>query len=102
METAEDGKGPGGTQQDGWRQKRRMVSLPEVHGTVPIPLTGSFWKKLLAFAGPGYLVAVGYMDPGNWATDLAGGSRFGYALLAVIPMSNLMAVLLQGLASTRP
>ena len=98
METAEDGKGPGGTQQDGWRQKRRMVSLPEVHGTVPIPLTGSFWKKLLAFAGPGYLVAVGYMDPGNWATDLAGGSRYGYTLLSVIMMSNLMAILLQALA----
>ena len=55
--------------------------------------------KLLAFAGPGYLVAVGYMDPGNWATDLAGGSQFGYALLSVILISNLMAVLLQGLAS---
>ena len=58
-----------------------------------------WWRKLLAFAGPGYLVAVGYMDPGNWATDLAGGSRFGYTLLSVILLSNLMAVLLQGLAS---
>src|SRR6186713_14957 len=74
-------------------------SLPEVHGSVLIPIGGGFWKKMLAFAGPGYLVAVGYMDPGNWATDLAGGSRFGYALLSVILISNLMAVLLQGLAS---
>ena len=57
------------------------------------------WRKLLAFAGPGYLVAVGYMDPGNWATDLAGGAQFGYTLLSVILMSNLMAILLQGLAS---
>jgi manganese transport protein len=61
--------------------------------------TGSFFRKLLAFAGPGYLVAVGYMDPGNWATDLAGGSRFGYTLLSVVLLSNIMAVLLQGLAS---
>jgi manganese transport protein len=65
-----------------------------------VPVTGAvWWRKILAFAGPGYLVAVGYMDPGNWATDLAGGSAFGYTLLTVILMSNLMAVLLQGLAS---
>jgi manganese transport protein len=69
-----------------------------VHRTVEV--NGATWfRKLLAFAGPGYLVAVGYMDPGNWATDLAGGSRFGYTLLSVILLSNLMAVLLQGLAS---
>src|SRR5881227_1005179 len=74
-------------------------SLPEVHGTVPIPLTGGPWRKLLAFAGPGYLVAVGYMDPGNWATDLEGGARFGYTLLSVIMISNLMAILLQALAA---
>ena len=74
-------------------------SLPEVHGTVPIPLTGGFWKKMLAFSGPGYLVAVGYMDPGNWATDLAGGARYGYTLLSVIMISNLMAILLQSLAA---
>src|SRR5256885_9635763 len=74
-------------------------SLPEVHGTVPIPLTGGPWKKMLAFAGPGYLVAVGYMDPGNWATDLAGGARYGYTLLSVIMLSNLMAILLQALAA---
>src|SRR6476659_8581329 len=92
--------GAGGTwRPDGWRLPPGTVSLPEVHGSVPIPLTGGFWRKLFAFAGPGYLVAVGYMDPGNWATDLAGGSRFGYTLLSVVLLSNIMAVLLQGLAS---
>ncbi len=75
------------------------VSLPEVHGTVAVPTGAGFWRKLLAFAGPGYLVAVGYMDPGNWATDLAGGARFGYALLSVVFVSNLLAVLLQALAA---
>jgi manganese transport protein len=82
----------------GWRRARVAPSLAEVYRSVPVGST-STWRKLLAFAGPGYLVAVGYMDPGNWATDLAGGSRFGYALLSVILISNLMAVLLQGLAS---
>src|SRR5207245_7435205 len=62
------------------------------------PTTASFWRKLAAFSGPGFLVAVGYMDPGNWATDLAGGARFGYSLLAVIMISNLMAILLQHLS----
>lgn len=82
----------------GWRRARTTASLSEVYRTVPV--TGaSFFRKLLAFAGPGYLVAVGYMDPGNWATDLAGGSRYGYTLLSVILLSNLMAILLQGLAS---
>ena len=66
---------------------------------MPIPSTGGFWRKMLAFAGPGYLVAVGYMDPGNWATDLAGGSRYGYTLLSVIMLSNLMAILLQALSA---
>jgi manganese transport protein len=75
------------------------VSLPEVHRSVEIPTGASFWRKLFAFAGPGYLVAVGYMDPGNWATDLAGGARFGYALLSVIVISNFMAILLQALAA---
>jgi manganese transport protein len=65
---------------------------------VAVPQGASFWRKALAFAGPGYMVAVGYMDPGNWATDLAGGSRFGYALLSVILLSNLMAILLQALS----
>jgi manganese transport protein len=82
----------------GWRRARVAPSLAEVYRSVPVG-AASTWRKILAFAGPGYLVAVGYMDPGNWATDLAGGSRFGYALLSVILISNLMAVLLQGLAS---
>ena len=82
----------------GWRLPRGTVSLPEVHATIPIPGTG-FLRKFLAFAGPGYLVAVGYMDPGNWATDLAGGAQYGYALLSVIMLSNLMAILLQALAA---
>ncbi|MEB3191321.1 MAG: Nramp family divalent metal transporter [Snowella sp.] len=75
----------------------QAASLSEVHRTVGIPSGKGFWRKLLAYAGPGYLVAVGYMDPGNWATDLAGGSQFGYTLLSVILLSNLMAVLLQSL-----
>ena len=82
----------------GWRQPRLAPSLAEVYRTVPVR-GGSWWRKALAFAGPGYLVAVGYMDPGNWATDLAGGSQFGYTLLSVILISNLMAILLQGLAA---
>src|SRR2546428_547061 len=82
----------------GWRRPRLAPSLAEVYRTVPVS-TGAWWRKALAFAGPGYLVAVGYMDPGNWATDLAGGSRFGYALLSVVLVSNLMAILLQGLAA---
>jgi manganese transport protein len=82
----------------GWRQPRFAPSLVEVYRTVSVQ-HASWWRKALAFAGPGYLVAVGYMDPGNWATDLAGGSRFGYTLLSVILISNLMAILLQGLAA---
>jgi len=77
----------------------QQKSLPEAHGTIPVPLTAGFWRKLFAFAGPGYLVAVGYMDPGNWATDLAGGAQFGYQLLSVVMISNLMAILLQSLAA---
>src|SRR6185369_17053624 len=73
-------------------------SLPEIYRTLSVPQGGGFLVKLLAFAGPGFLVAVGYMDPGNWATDLAGGSRYEYTLLSVIMASNLMAVLLQALA----
>jgi manganese transport protein len=76
-----------------------LPSLPEVHRTVSIPTGASFWRKLWAFSGPGFVVAVGYMDPGNWATDLAGGSRFAYRLLFVLMLSNLMAVLLQTLAA---
>ena len=82
----------------GWRSPRVAPSLSEVYRTVPVAHT-SWIRKALAFAGPGYLVAVGYMDPGNWATDLAGGSAFGYTLLCVILLSNLMAILLQGLAA---
>jgi manganese transport protein len=85
------------TTEPGWRRARLTPTLSEVYKTVPVDGVG-FWRKIFAFAGPGYLVAVGYMDPGNWATDLAGGSQFGYTLLSVILMSNLMAVLLQGLA----
>ena len=82
----------------GWRRARATPSLVEVYRTVPVAGKG-WWRKIAAFAGPGYLVAVGYMDPGNWATDLAGGSKFGYTLLSVILASNLMAILLQGLSS---
>src|SRR6202795_155503 len=83
----------------GWRLPSSRLSLPEVHGSIAIPADAGFWRKMFAFAGPGYLVAVGYMDPGNWATDLAGGSRYGYTLLSVIMVSNLMAILLQALAA---
>lgn len=80
------------------RRRPDVRSLPEVHATVPVPAAG-LWRKLFAFAGPGFLVAVGYMDPGNWATDLAGGARYGNALLSVILISNLLAMLLQALAA---
>ena len=84
----------------GWRADAPVTkSLPEVNATVAVPLGGRWWRRLLAFVGPGYLVSVGYMDPGNWATDLAGGSKFGYTLLSVILLSNLMAILLQSLAA---
>ena len=82
-----------------WRLPGGTPSLSEVHRTIPVPRGLSFWRKMLAFSGPGYLVAVGYMDPGNWATDLAGGSAFGYSLLSVILISNLMAILLQSLCA---
>jgi manganese transport protein len=82
----------------GWRRFSPQPSLPEANATVSVGKGLGFWRKLLAFSGPGYMVAVGYMDPGNWATDLAGGSRFGYTLLSVIMISNLMAILLQALS----
>src|SRR4051812_23317065 len=82
-----------------FRRTEDLPSLPEVHGTIAASRSGNPVRRLLSFIGPGYMVAVGYMDPGNWATDLAGGSAFGYTLLTVILISNLMAVLLQGLAS---
>jgi len=83
----------------GWQSSPTLPSLPEVHGSIAIPHGAGFWRKMMAFAGPGYLVAVGYMDPGNWATDIAGGARFGYTLLSVIMISNLMAILLQALSA---
>ena len=81
-----------------WRLPPGSPSLPEVHKTISVDGVG-FWRKFFAFAGPGYLVAVGYMDPGNWATDLAGGARYQYTLLSVIMISNFMAILLQALAA---
>ncbi len=80
-----------------WRRATDSVSLPEVHGSIAVARNLPFWKKLWAFTGPGFLVSVGYMDPGNWATDLSGGAKFGYSLLWVIMLSNLMAILLQHL-----
>src|SRR5260221_306078 len=85
--------------EDGWRNARANPSLPEVHRSIQVAKNLGFWRKMLAFSGPGYLVAVGYMDPGNWATDLAGGSKFGYTLLSVILLSNLMAIILQSLCA---
>ncbi|HVZ95111.1 MAG TPA: Nramp family divalent metal transporter [Phycisphaerales bacterium] len=83
---------------DAWRRAAGAPSLPEVHASIRVPARAPTWRKLLAFAGPGLMVAVGYMDPGNWATDLAGGAKFGYTLLSVILISNLMAILLQHLS----
>src|SRR5436853_4392257 len=94
----EDGAVASGHQK-GWRNARGRPSLAEVFGSIAVRPKGTLWQKLLAFLGPGYLVAVGYMDPGNWATSLAGGSKFGYALLTVALLSNLMAILLQALCA---
>jgi manganese transport protein len=80
-------------------QAPAIPSLPEVHRSIVIPRDAGFWRKLLAFSGPGFMVAVGYMDPGNWATDIAGGSKFAYRLIFILMMSNLMAMLLQTLAA---
>jgi manganese transport protein len=85
------------TKDRAWRYDVHTPSLPEIHSSLPIPRSPSFVRKLIAFAGPGFLVAVGYMDPGNWATDLAAGSRYNYSLLFVIMLSNLIAILLQSL-----
>ena len=82
----------------GYQLPHGSPSLPEVYQSIEVPQSLGFWRKMLAFAGPGYMVAVGYMDPGNWATDLAAGARFNYTLLSVIMISNLMAILLQALA----
>jgi len=82
----------------GWRKAKISNSLPEVFSSINVPKGGSFWRKLLAFSGPGLMVAVGYVDPGNWATDIAGGAQFGYTLLSVILISNFFAIILQYLA----
>ena len=82
----------------GWRKERISNSLPEVFSSINIPKNAGFWRKLFAFAGPGLMIAVGYMDPGNWATDIAGGAQFGYTLLSVILISNLFAMILQHLS----
>ncbi|MCJ8006429.1 Nramp family divalent metal transporter [Lederbergia wuyishanensis] len=83
----------------GWLKRSSSISLEEVNNSVRIPENAGFWRKLLAFAGPGSLVAVGYVDPGNWATSIAGGARFGYTLLSIILISSLMAILLQTLSA---
>jgi len=82
----------------GWRKNSIHKSLPEVFSSINVPKSAGFWRKLLAFSGPGLMVAVGYMDPGNWATDIAGGAQFGYTLLSVILISNLFAIILQYLS----
>ena len=83
----------------GWRRLRGEASLSDVYRTVAVTRSGPTWRRAAAFVGPGYLVAVGYMDPGNWATSLAGGSRFGYTLLVVALVSNIMAIILQSLCA---
>jgi manganese transport protein len=82
----------------GFHSQPVLLSLSEVHRSLVVPSSAGFFRKLFAFAGPGFLVAVGYMDPGNWATDLAGGSKYNFALLSVVMVSNLMAILLQALS----
>ncbi|MGH9916445.1 MAG: Nramp family divalent metal transporter, partial [Pyrinomonadaceae bacterium] len=84
---------------DGWRRERGDASLSDVHRSIAVRTTGPGWRRAAAFVGPGYLVAVGYMDPGNWATSLAGGSKFGYTLLVVALISNIMAIVLQALCA---
>lgn len=81
-----------------WRKDKHQHSLQEVYSSIRFPTDAGFWKKLLAFTGPGLMIAVGYMDPGNWATDIEGGARFGYTLLSVILISNLFAIVLQHLS----
>ena len=84
--------------QRAWRQERSSDSLAEVFSSVEVPKNANFWRKLIAFLGPGLMISVGYMDPGNWATDIAGGAQFGYTLLSVILISNLFAIVLQHLS----
>src|SRR4051812_15402444 len=88
--------------QQAWRFAREAderPSLGRMNASVPVPVRGTWLRRMFAFVGPGYMVSVGYMDPGNWATDIAGGAQFGYTLLAVILLSNLMAIVLQALAA---
>ena len=83
----------------GWRRKSSEPPLVDVFRTIRVSRSGSMWRRALSFVGPGYLVAVGYMDPGNWATSIAGGAQFGYALLFVALLSNVMAIILQSLCA---
>src|SRR5262245_15099077 len=99
LQQSPSAQGLGPQKTPGWRRQREGVSLSEVFGTIATRPTGSLFRRLAAFLGPGYLVAVGYMDPGNWATSLAGGSKFGYALLFVALLSNIMAIVLQALCA---
>src|SRR3712207_2004627 len=85
-------------QKAAWRRSSDLPSLPEVNRSITVR-SGSVWRRAVAFLGPGYLVAVGYMDPGNWATSIAGGSKYGYALLSVALISNIMAIILQALCA---
>ncbi len=87
------------TTEAGWRRPRGEPPLVDVFRTIKVPVNGTPWRKFLAFLGPGYLISVGYMDPGNWATSLAGGSKFGYALLSIALISNVMAIILQALCA---
>jgi manganese transport protein len=88
-----------GAEASAWRRALTLPSLPESHRSIPIAHNAHWFRKILAFAGPGYLVAVGYMDPGNWATDIGGGSKFGYTLLSVVLISNMLAMFLQALSA---
>ncbi|MDR0269864.1 Nramp family divalent metal transporter [Paenibacillus sp.] len=95
-----DNSGSNGSEKPNtWTKPKKRSSLAGLNHSMKVPQKGSTFRKFLAFVGPGYLVAVGYMDPGNWATDIAGGAQFGYSLLSMILVSNLMAVLLQSLSS---
>jgi len=87
------------TEGSAWRRAVTLPSLPEAHRSIPVGPNLSWFRKILVFAGPGYLIAVGYMDPGNWATDLGGGSKFGYTLLSVVLISSLIAMFLQALSA---
>jgi len=99
MDAATSGKSAEQGAEPGWRRARGRPPLVEVFGSIKTRPTGPLWRKVIAFLGPGYLVAVGYMDPGNWATSLASGSKFGYALLTVALLSNMIAILLQSLCA---